>query len=153
MKTKKFLLNEKEMPKFWYNIVADMENKPLPPLHPGTKEPIIPDMLSPLFPEELIKQELSGERYIEIPEEVQEKYKIYRPSPLIRAFELEKALETDCKIYYKYEGGSPSGSHKPNTAIPQAYYNAKAGVKKNHHRNRSRTMGNSIEFRVCTIRN
>lgn len=130
MKKKKFLLDEDQMPKKWYNIVADLPNKPLPPLHPGTKEPISPDMLSPLFPDELIKQEVSEERFIDIPEEVLEKYKIYRPSPLIRAFELEKALGTDCKIYYKYEGGSPSGSHKPNTAIPQAYYNAKAGVRK-----------------------
>lgn len=130
MKSKKFILSEKELPTQWYNIAADMVNKPLPPLHPGTKQPVTPEMLAPLFPEELIKQELSQERYIEIPEEVQEKYKIYRPSPLIRATELEKALGTDCKIYYKYEGGSPSGSHKPNTAIPQAYYNAKAGTKK-----------------------
>lgn len=130
MKSKKIILSEKELPTQWYNIAADMVNKPLPPLHPGTKQPVTPEMLAPLFPEELIKQELSQERYIEIPEEVQEKYKIYRPSPLIRATELEKALGTDCKIYYKYEGGSPSGSHKPNTAIPQAYYNAKAGTKK-----------------------
>ncbi len=130
MKSKKIILSEKEMPTQWYNIVADMHNKPLPPLHPATKEPISPDMLSPLFPEEIIKQEISQERFIDIPEEVQEKYKIYRPSPLIRATELEKALNTDCKIFFKYEGGSPSGSHKPNTAIPQAYYNAKAGVKK-----------------------
>lgn len=130
MKTKKFILDEKEMPKQWYNIAADMLNPPLPPLHPGTKEPISPEMLLPLFPEELIKQELSQERFIEIPDEVLDKYKIYRPSPLIRAAELEKALGTDCRIYYKYEGGSPSGSHKPNTAIPQAYYNAKAGTKK-----------------------
>lgn len=130
MKSKKIILSEKELPTQWYNIAADMVNKPLPPLHPGAKQPITPEMLAPLFPEELIKQELSQERFIEIPEEVQEKYKIYRPSPLIRATELEKALGTDCKIYYKYEGGSPSGSHKPNTAIPQAYYNAKAGTKK-----------------------
>ncbi|RQP10527.1 MAG: TrpB-like pyridoxal phosphate-dependent enzyme [Chryseobacterium sp.] len=130
MNTKKFFLNENEMPQYWYNIVADMPVKPLPPLHPGTREPITPDMLSPLFPDELIRQELTDERFVKIPDAVLEKYKIYRPSPLIRATELEKALNTDCRIYYKYEGGSPSGSHKPNTAIPQAYYNAQAGVKK-----------------------
>ncbi|MCF3108375.1 TrpB-like pyridoxal phosphate-dependent enzyme [Niabella sp. CC-SYL272] len=127
---KKILLNEKDMPTQWYNIVADMPNKPLPPLHPGTKQPISGEDLAPLFPMDLIQQEVSAERYIDIPEEVQEAYRIWRPTPLIRATELEKALKTDCKIYYKYEGTSPSGSHKPNTAIPQAYYNKKAGVKR-----------------------
>lgn len=130
MNTKKFLLEEKEMPTQWYNIAADLANPPLPPLHPGTKQPISPEMLSPLFPQALIEQELSTERFIDIPEEVLEKYKIFRPSPLYRATNLESVLGTDCKIFYKYEGGSPSGSHKPNTAIPQAYYNAKEGVKK-----------------------
>ena len=130
MNQKKYFLNEDQMPKHWYNIAADMPNKPLPPLHPATKEPIGPEALSPLFPMELILQEVSEERYIPIPEEVLEKYKIYRPSPLIRATELEKALGTSAKIYYKYEGVSPSGSHKTNTAIAQAYYNAQAGVKK-----------------------
>lgn len=130
MNQKKYFLNEDQMPKQWYNIAADMPNKPLPPLHPATKEPIGPEALSPLFPMELILQEVSEERYIPIPEEVLEKYKIYRPSPLIRATELEKALGTSAKIYYKYEGVSPSGSHKTNTAIAQAYYNAQAGVKK-----------------------
>lgn len=118
------------MPKAWYNITADMPNKPMPPLHPGTKEPIGPEDLAPLFPMELIKQEVSSEEFIEIPEEVQDIYKLYRPSPLFRAHNLEKALDTPAKIYYKYEGGSPSGSHKPNTAIPQAYYNMLEGVKK-----------------------
>lgn len=130
MKRKKILLSEEQAPKHWYNIVADMPNKPLPPLHPGTREPIGTDALAPLFPMDLIMQEVSQERYIEIPDEVLEKYRIYRPSPLIRATELERALGTTAKIYYKYEGVSPSGSHKTNTAIPQAYYNAKAGVKK-----------------------
>lgn len=130
MKRKKYFLDEEQMPKQWYNIVADMPNKPLPPLNPATMEPIGPEALAPLFPMELIMQEVSQERFINIPEEVLEKYKIYRPSPLIRATELEKALGTDCKIYYKYEGVSPSGSHKTNTAIAQAYYNAKQGVKK-----------------------
>jgi len=127
---KKILLNERDLPTQWYNIVADMPNKPLPPLHPATKQPVGPDDLSPIFPMALIEQEVSAERYIDIPEEVQEAYRIWRPTPLIRASNLEKALDTDCKIYYKYEGTSPSGSHKPNTAIPQAYYNKQAGVKR-----------------------
>jgi tryptophan synthase beta chain len=129
IKTKKFLLTEKEMPTQWYNIVADMPNKPLPPLHPGTKQPLAPEMLAPLFPSELIKQELSTDRWIEIPEEVQDLYKMWRPSPLVRAYALEKALDTPAKIYFKNESVSYAGSHKPNTAIPQAYYNAKEGVK------------------------
>jgi len=127
---KKILLNERDMPTQWYNIVADMPNKPLPPLHPATKQPVGPDDLAPLFPMALIQQEVSTERYIDIPEEVQQAYRIWRPTPLVRATNLEKALGTDCKIYYKYEGTSPSGSHKPNTAIPQAYYNKQAGVKR-----------------------
>lgn len=118
------------MPTQWYNIVADMPNKPLPPLHPATKLPVGPDDLAPLFPMELIKQEVAAEQYIDIPEEVQQAYRIWRPTPLIRATNLEKALGTTCKIYYKYEGTSPSGSHKPNTAIPQAYYNKQEGVKR-----------------------
>ncbi|MGB3454435.1 MAG: TrpB-like pyridoxal phosphate-dependent enzyme [Moheibacter sp.] len=130
MKQKKYFLSEDRMPKFWYNIAADMPNKPLPPLHPATGEPIGPEALAPLFPMELIEQEVSTERFIEIPEEVREKYLMYRPSPLIRATELEKALKTPAKIYFKYEGVSPSGSHKTNTAIAQAFYNAKAGTKK-----------------------
>ncbi len=132
MRTKqhKFILEESQMPKAWYNIMADMPNKPLPPLHPGTKEPIGPEALEPLFPLELIKQEVSTERYIDIPEQVLDLYKLYRPSPLFRAHRLEKALDTPARIYYKYEGGSPSGSHKPNTAIPQAYYNMMQGVKR-----------------------
>lgn len=118
------------MPSHYYNILADMPNKPLPPLNPATREPIGPEDLAPLFPMELIKQEVSTEEFIEIPEQVRDIYLSYRPSPLIRARALEKRLDTPAKIYYKYEGGSPSGSHKPNTAIAQAYYNAKEGVKK-----------------------
>ena len=129
-KQRKFILPEKEMPTHFYNIVADMPNKPQPPLNPATREPIGPDALAPLLPMGLIEQEVSSERYIEIPDEVREVYKLYRPAPLIRAYNLEKTLETSAHIYYKYEGGSPSGSHKPNTAIAQAYYNAKEGVKK-----------------------
>jgi len=127
-KTHKITLSENEIPDYWYNIVADMPNKPLPPLHPATHEPIGPDALAPLFPMELIKQEVSQERWIEIPEEVRDLYKLWRPTPLYRAHNLEKALDTPAKIYYKYEGVSPAGSHKPNTAVPQAYYNKMEGV-------------------------
>jgi tryptophan synthase beta chain len=127
---KKILLEEKDLSTHWYNIVADMPNKPLPPLNPATKQPIGPEDLQAILPMELIKQEVSTERYIEIPEEVQNIYKIWRPSPMIRAYNLEKILDTPAKIYYKYEGVSPAGSHKPNTAVPQAYYNYKEGIKK-----------------------
>jgi tryptophan synthase beta chain len=127
---KKIFLPEKEMPTQWYNIQADMPNPPLPPLHPATKQPVGPEDLAPLFPMELIKQEVSQERYIDIPEEVQEVYKVWRPTPLVRATRLEKILDTPAKIYYKYEGVSPSGSHKPNTAVAQAYYNKQEGVKR-----------------------
>ena len=129
-KSHKIILSEKEMPTSWYNIQADMPNPMMPPLHPGTKKPIGPEDLAPLFPMELIKQEVSRERWIEIPEEVQDVYKLYRPSPLYRAHNLEKLLDTPAKIYYKNEGVSPAGSHKPNTAIAQAYYNKKEGVKR-----------------------
>ncbi len=127
---RKILLTEAEIPTHWYNIVADMPNKPLPPLHPGTREPIGPEMLMPLFPMELIKQEVTTEKWVEIPDEVRNAYSIWRPTPMYRAYALEKALDTPAKIYYKYEGTSPSGSHKPNTAIPQAYYNKMEGVKR-----------------------
>jgi tryptophan synthase beta chain len=130
MKTRKITLSEEEIPAHWYNIVADMPNKPLPPLHPGTKEPIGPDALAPLFPQALIQQEVSTEKWIAIPDEVRELYSLWRPTPLFRAYELEKALDTPAKIYYKYEGVSPAGSHKPNTAIPQVYYNKMEGVKR-----------------------
>ena len=129
-KQRQFVLPEKELPSHYYNIVADMPNKPQPPLNPATREPIGPEALAPLFPQALIEQEVSTERYIEIPEAVQEVYRLYRPAPLMRAYNLEKALDTPAKIFYKYEGGSPSGSHKPNTAIAQAYYNAQEGVKR-----------------------
>jgi len=124
----KFVLSEDRIPAAWYNIVADLPVPPAPVLHPGTGEPIGPGDLAPLFPMELIKQVVSQERYIEIPEEVREAYTLYRPSPLFRAHRLEKALGTPAHIYYKYEGGSPSGSHKPNTALAQAYYNKSEGV-------------------------
>jgi tryptophan synthase beta chain len=129
-KLRKIILSEKEMPTHWYNIMADMPNKPLPPLHPGTKQPVGPEDLAAVFPMELIKQEVSTERYIEIPDEVLSLYHTYRPSPLFRAWGLENAIGTKSKIYYKYEGGNYSGSHKANTAIPQAYYNKMEGVRR-----------------------
>jgi len=126
----KFVLDEERIPRAWYNIVADLPSPPPPPLHPGTMQPLGPDDLAPLFPMALIAQEVSAEREIEIPEPVRDAYRLFRPSPLFRARRLEKALDTPAHIYYKYEGLSPAGSHKPNTAIPQAFYNAEAGVKR-----------------------
>jgi tryptophan synthase beta chain len=123
-----YFLDEKDMPTSWYNILPDMP-EPMPAvLHPGTGQPVTPDDLAPLFPMELIKQEMSAEQYIEIPEEVQEIYKTWRPTTLHRAYRLEKALDTPAKIFYKYEGTSQGGSHKPNTAIAQAYYNKQEGI-------------------------
>src|SRR5512143_29880 len=130
MDTTKILLEENEIPTAWYNIVPDLPVPPAPYLHPATGQPIGPADLAPLFPMELIKQEVSGERFIEIPEEVQDIYKLWRPTPLIRARRLEKALDTPARIYFKYEGASPAGSHKPNTAVAQAFYNKAAGIKK-----------------------
>lgn len=125
----RFDLPQSAIPSRWYNLQADLP-RPLPPvLHPGTKQPIGPEDLAPLFPMELIKQEVSRERFIEIPEEVREIYKLWRPTPLLRARRLERALGTTARIYYKYEGVSPSGSHKLNTAVPQAYYNKQQGVQ------------------------
>jgi tryptophan synthase beta chain len=127
---RKILLNEKDMPRAWYNIQADLPNSLPPPLNPATGEPITPDMLSPIFPSNIIEQEMSVERWIDIPEEVMEKLLIWRPTPLHRAYGLERYLETPAKIYYKNEGVSPPGSHKPNTAIAQAYYNKVSGIKR-----------------------
>jgi tryptophan synthase beta chain len=124
----RFNLSQADLPKFWYNINADSPVPPAPVLHPGTLEPVTPDFLSVLFPMDLIMQEISAERYIEIPEEVREIYKLWRPTPLIRAARLEKALGTPAHIYYKYEGASPVGSHKPNTAVAQAFYNKISGT-------------------------
>jgi len=126
----KYLLSESDMPTQWYNIIPDLPNPLPPPLNPQTMEPIGPEDLAPLFPMGLIMQEVSQDSFIDIPEPILDLYKLYRPSPLFRAVRLEKALGTKSRIYYKYEGGSPSGSHKPNTAIPQAYYNAQEGIKK-----------------------
>jgi tryptophan synthase beta chain len=129
-KFRKINLDERQMPDKWYNIMADMPNKPLPMLHPATKQPVKLEDMTPLFPVELLKQEMSTERWIEIPEEVQDIYKVWRPTPLHRAMNLEKALDTPAKIYFKNESVSPAGSHKPNTAVAQAYYNYKEGVKR-----------------------
>jgi tryptophan synthase beta chain len=128
--TVKYQLDEQHLPRSWYNINADLP-EPLPPvLHPGTQQPITPDDLAMIFPRAVIEQEMSAERTIEIPEPVREVYRQWRPSPLYRARRLEKALQTPARIYYKYEGVSPAGSHKPNTAIPQAFYNKEEGVKR-----------------------
>ena len=126
----KYLLNEDEMPRSWYNIAADLPWPPALILHPGTKQPVTPGDLAPLFPMALIMQEVSTERYIEIPEPVRQVYLQWRPSPLYRARRLEKVLDTPARIYYKYEGVSPAGSHKPNTAVAQAFYNKQEGIKK-----------------------
>ena len=129
-KRTKYVLDEKDIPQQWYNIQADLPEPLPPPLHPGTGKPLTPDDLAPLFPMELIKQEVSTERWIEIPEEVLDVYRLWRPTPLFRAHRLEKVLDTPARIFYKYEGVSPPGSHKPNTAVAQAYYNKKQGVKR-----------------------
>jgi len=126
----KIYLTEDEIPKKWYNITADLSHPVPPPLHPKTRQPAKPEDLTPIFPMSLIEQEVSTERWIAVPDEVRELYAMYRPSPLFRARRLEEKLKTPAKIYYKHEGVSPAGSHKPNTAIPQAYYNKKAGKKR-----------------------
>ena len=142
----KYLLDEGRMPKAWYNIQADLP-QPLPPaLHPGTLQPIGPDDLAPLFPMELIAQEVSTEREIEIPEPVREVYRLWRPAPLYRAHRLERALQTPAKIFYKYEGVSPAGSHKSNTAVPQAFYNAAAGVRRLTTETGAGQWGTSLSF-------
>lgn len=142
----KYVLDETHLPKVWYNLAADLP-EPLPPvLHPGTKQPIGPADLSPLFPMALIEQEVSTQREIEIPTPVRDVYRQWRPSPLYRARRLEQALDTPARIYYKYEGVSPSGSHKPNTAVPQAFYNREAGVKKLTTETGAGQWGSSLAF-------
>ncbi|MEX2627425.1 MAG: TrpB-like pyridoxal phosphate-dependent enzyme [Ilumatobacteraceae bacterium] len=123
-------LDEHEMPTTWYNLIPDLPSPPPPPLHPGTHEPVGPDDLAPLFPMGLIEQEVTGERYVDIPGEVIDVYRLWRPSPLFRAHRLERELGTPARIYYKYEGVSPAGSHKPNTSVPQAWYNHAEGITK-----------------------
>jgi tryptophan synthase beta chain len=144
--TVKYVLPEDRIPKVWYNIVADLPTPPPPVLHPGTHQPVGPDDLAPLFPMSLILQEVSTEREIEIPEPVREVYRLWRPSPLCRARRLEKALDTPARIYYKYEGVSPAGSHKPNTAVAQAFYNKEAGVKKLTTETGAGQWGSSLAF-------
>ncbi len=144
--TVKYFLDESRIPKSWYNLQADLPEPLAPVLHPGTGQPIGPDDLAPLFPMELIGQEVSTERDIEIPEPVREVYRQWRPSPLYRARRLEKALDTPAKIYYKYEGVSPSGSHKPNTSVPQAFYNKEAGVKRLTTETGAGQWGSSLAF-------
>ena len=144
--TTKFLLSEDQMPKAWYNLAADLP-VPLPTvLHPGTMQPVGPDDLAPLFPMSLIMQEVSTERHIDIPEPVREVFKLWRPAPLMRARRLEQALDTPARIYFKYEGVSPAGSHKPNTAIPQAYYNHEAGIRKLTTETGAGQWGSSLSF-------
>ena len=130
MQATKILLTDAEIPTRWYNIQADLKTPLPPPLHPGTRQPVGPEALAPLFPMALIQQEVSQERWIEIPDEVRSVYTLWRPSPLYRARRLEKALDTPARIYYKWEGVSPTGSHKPNTAVAQAYYNKQEGIKR-----------------------
>jgi tryptophan synthase beta chain len=142
----KFLLDEKDIPKSWYNIQADLPVPLPPPLHPGTHQPISGPDLAPLFPMDLIMQEVSQEREIEIPEPVRDIYRLWRPAPLYRAHGLEKALDTPAKIFYKYEGVSPAGSHKPNTAVPQAFYNKQAGVKRLTTETGAGQWGTSLAF-------
>jgi tryptophan synthase beta chain len=145
----KYILDESEMPTRWYNVIPDLPEPPPPPLHPGTREPVGPDDLAPLFPQALIAQEVSRDRFIDIPEEVLDVYRLWRPSPLYRAWRLEKALGTPARIYYKYEGVSPVGSHKPNTAVPQAFYNAAEGVVKLTTETGAGQWGSALAF-ACT---
>ncbi len=142
----KYLLGEEQIPKTWYNIAADLPEPPNPVLHPGTGEPIGPDDLAPLFPMALIGQEVSADREIEIPDPVRDVYKQWRCTPLFRARRLEAALDTPAKIYYKYEGVSPAGSHKPNTAVAQAFYNKEAGITKISTETGAGQWGSSLAF-------
>jgi tryptophan synthase beta chain len=144
--TVKYVLSETDLPKSWYNLIADLPAPPPPVLHPGTGKPIGPDDLAPLFPMSLILQEVSAEREIEIPSPVREVYRQWRPSPLYRARRLERALDTPARIYYKYEGVSPAGSHKPNTAVPQAFYNKEAGVRRLTTETGAGQWGSSLAF-------
>jgi len=150
MRKTKILLDEKEIPTHYYNVLADLPFKLSPPINPATGKPVTPDDLALIFPTALIEQEMSNERYIEIPEEVREIYKLYRPTPLYRALRLERALNTPAKIYYKYEGASPPGSHKLNTAIAQSYYNKKEGVKRLTTETGAGQWGSALAF-ACNL--
>jgi len=149
MDTRKVLLSEKDIPQAWYNILPDLPRPLDPPLHPGTLKPVTPDLLAPLFPMELIKQEVSQERWIPIPDDVRRVYQTWRPTPLVRAIDLEKALKTPARIYYKYEGVSPPGSHKPNTAVAQAYYNKQEGVRRLTTETGAGQWGSALAFACC----
>jgi len=148
--TTKYLLNESDLPRRWYNIIPDLPSPPPPVLHPGRLDPVGPDDLAPLFPMALIMQEVSGESFVDIPEPVRDVYRLWRPTPLIRAHRFERALGTPAKIYYKYEGTSPSGSHKPNTAVPQAYYNAAEGVRRLTTETGAGQWGSALAF-ACAL--
>ncbi len=149
MDTRKILLSEKDIPQEWYNIIPDLPRPLDPPLHPETYQPITPDLLAPIFPMELIRQEVSQERWIPIPDDVRRIYQVWRPTPLIRATALEKALKTPARIYYKHEGVSPPGSHKPNTAVPQAYYNKQEGISRLATETGAGQWGSALAFAAC----
>ena len=145
-----FTLPATALPRSWYNLMSDFPEPLPPPLHPGTRQPVTPDLMAPIFPENLVAQEMSGDREIEIPQEVRDVYALYRPTPLMRAVRFEQALQTPAHIYYKYEGVSPAGSHKPNTAIPQAYYNKVAGTKRLATETGAGQWGSSLAF-ACKL--
>ncbi|MGQ9581046.1 MAG: TrpB-like pyridoxal phosphate-dependent enzyme [Armatimonadota bacterium] len=149
MEQRQFLLSQKDMPTSWYNIVADLGEAPPPPLHPATKEPVRPEDLAPIFPMSLIEQEMCTEKWVKIPEEVLEVLSIWRPTPLFRATRWEKALGTPAKIFYKWEGVSPVGSHKPNTAVAQAYYNKREGVKRIATETGAGQWGSALSMACC----
>src|SRR5438445_1314313 len=146
----KFLLSESDIPAQWVNLLVDLPGEPLPPLNPQTLEPAGPSDLTPIFPMALIEQEVSAEAEIAIPEQVLDAYRLWRPTPLFRARRLERALETPARIYYKYEGVSPAGSHKPNTAVPEAYENARAGVKRLATETGAGQWGSALAF-ACSL--
>ncbi|MDQ4084113.1 MAG: TrpB-like pyridoxal phosphate-dependent enzyme [Actinomycetota bacterium] len=146
MEPTKFLLDERSLPESWYNVVPDLPFELAPPLNPATREPVGPEAFAEIFPEEIIRQEVTAEPFVPIPEEVREIYALWRPTPLFRARRLEKTLDTPARIYYKYEGGSPTGSHKPNTAVPQAYYNKQEGVARLTTETGAGQWGSSLAF-------
>ncbi|HOU36740.1 MAG TPA: TrpB-like pyridoxal phosphate-dependent enzyme, partial [Candidatus Omnitrophota bacterium] len=150
METTRFMLGEKDIPQAWYNVAADLPFQLPPPIHPGTLKPLQPQDLAHIFPMELIKQEMSAKRWIDIPSEVLDIYRIWRPTPLKRAVRLEKALKTKARIYYKDESVSPAGSHKPNTAVAQAYYNKKAGIERLTTETGAGQWGSALSF-ACNI--
>src|SRR6059058_5717445 len=146
----KFVLTEDRIPTHWVNLMPDLPGEPLPPLNPGTMQPAGPDDLTPIFPMSLIAQEVSADPEVEIPEQVREVYKLWRPTPLYRAHRLERELDTPARIYYKYEGVSPAGSHKPNTAIAQAYENSRAGGKRLTTETGAGQWGSALAF-ACSL--